>query len=40
MVSDVIALEDLPAAIERMRAGSQSLKVLVDPSLEPAHARP
>jgi (R,R)-butanediol dehydrogenase/meso-butanediol dehydrogenase/diacetyl reductase len=38
MVGDVIALEDLPAAIERMRAGSQSLKVLVDPSLEPAHA--
>jgi threonine dehydrogenase-like Zn-dependent dehydrogenase len=39
MVSDVIALEDLPATIERMRAGSQSLKVLVNPSLEPAHAR-
>ena len=39
MVSEVIALEDLPAAIERMRTGSQSLKVLVNPSLEPAHAR-
>jgi threonine dehydrogenase-like Zn-dependent dehydrogenase len=39
MVSDVIALEDLPATIERMRAGSQSLKVLVDPSLELAYAR-
>jgi threonine dehydrogenase-like Zn-dependent dehydrogenase len=40
MISDVIALEDLPAAIERIRAGSHSLKVLVDPSLEPAHAGP
>jgi (R,R)-butanediol dehydrogenase/meso-butanediol dehydrogenase/diacetyl reductase len=40
MISDVIALEDLPAAMERVRAGSsQSLKIIVDPSLESAHAQ-
>jgi (R,R)-butanediol dehydrogenase/meso-butanediol dehydrogenase/diacetyl reductase len=35
MVSDVIALEALPAAIETMRQGGKMLKVHVDPSLEP-----
>lgn len=35
MVSDVITLQDLPSAIEALRAGNKkSLKVQVDPSLE------
>jgi threonine dehydrogenase-like Zn-dependent dehydrogenase len=33
MVSETIALEALPDTLERLRAGSKSLKVLVDPSL-------
>lgn len=38
MVSDVIALEDLPATLESLRAGRKSLKIHVDPSLRTAHA--
>jgi (R,R)-butanediol dehydrogenase/meso-butanediol dehydrogenase/diacetyl reductase len=33
MVGDVIALEDLPAMLEDLRAGRRSLKVQVDPTL-------
>ncbi|TAL00082.1 MAG: alcohol dehydrogenase [Rhodospirillaceae bacterium] len=33
MVSDVIPLEDLPATLEKLRAGAKSLKIHVDPSL-------
>jgi (R,R)-butanediol dehydrogenase/meso-butanediol dehydrogenase/diacetyl reductase len=33
MVSDVIALEALPATLEELRAGRKSLKVQVDPTL-------
>lgn len=40
LVSEVIALDELPAAMERLRSGgSRSLKILVDPHLEPAHVR-
>lgn len=38
MVSDVIALEELPAAMERIRAGAKCHKVHVDPALEHVHA--
>lgn len=38
MVSDVIALEDMPATLEALRAGRKSLKVHVDPTSRPAHA--
>jgi (R,R)-butanediol dehydrogenase/meso-butanediol dehydrogenase/diacetyl reductase len=39
MVSDVIALDDLPGMIENMRAGrAKTLKVHVSPSLEGTHA--
>lgn len=37
MVSEVIALEDVPAMIEALRAGRKSLKVQVDPSLKASH---
>ena len=37
MISDVIALDDLPAMLGKMRAGLKTLKVHVDPTLEPAH---
>jgi len=36
MVSEVIALEDVPATIESLRAGKRALKIQVDPALEPA----
>lgn len=35
MVSEVVALDDVPAVIESLRAGRPSLKIQVDPSLEP-----
>jgi threonine dehydrogenase-like Zn-dependent dehydrogenase len=34
MVSDVIALEELPATLDKLRDGAKSLKVHVDPSLD------
>jgi threonine dehydrogenase-like Zn-dependent dehydrogenase len=37
MVSEVIALEQLPATIESLRAGRRTLKIQVDPGLAPAH---
>jgi (R,R)-butanediol dehydrogenase/meso-butanediol dehydrogenase/diacetyl reductase len=36
MVSEVVALGDLPGAIESLRAGRKSLKIQVDPALEAA----
>lgn len=36
MVGEVIALEDVPATIESLRAGRRSLKIQMDPALEPA----
>lgn len=38
VVSEVIALDELPARLEAMRAGARAQKVQVDPSLEAAHA--
>jgi threonine dehydrogenase-like Zn-dependent dehydrogenase len=38
MVSETITLDALPDTIERLRAGAKSLKILVDPHREPAHA--
>ena len=38
MVGEVVALDDLPATIESLRAGRKTLKVQVDPSLEPTRA--
>ena len=35
MVGEVIALEDLPATIEALRAGKPALKIQVDPGLPP-----
>jgi (R,R)-butanediol dehydrogenase/meso-butanediol dehydrogenase/diacetyl reductase len=36
IVGDVIALEAVPATIESLRAGRRSLKIQVDPALEPS----
>ncbi|CAN7590638.1 alcohol dehydrogenase catalytic domain-containing protein [Phenylobacterium sp. LjRoot225] len=36
MISEVIALEEVPATIESLRAGKRALKIQVDPTLEPA----
>jgi len=33
MVSETIAIEDVPAAFERLRAGYKTLKVMVDPAM-------
>lgn len=38
MVDAVIALEDVPAAIQQMRSGASTRKIQVDPTMEPAHA--
>jgi hypothetical protein len=38
MISDVIALDALPTMFENLRAGTKTLKVHVDPTLEPANA--
>jgi (R,R)-butanediol dehydrogenase/meso-butanediol dehydrogenase/diacetyl reductase len=37
MVSEVVALDDVPATIESLRAGRAALKIQVDPSLGGAH---
>jgi len=39
MVDDVIGLEDVPVVIEKMRSGTGTMKVQVDPAMEPVHAR-
>jgi (R,R)-butanediol dehydrogenase/meso-butanediol dehydrogenase/diacetyl reductase len=38
MVSEVIALDDLPERFAALKAGARTLKLHVDPTLEPAHA--
>jgi threonine dehydrogenase-like Zn-dependent dehydrogenase len=38
MISDVIGLDALPTMFEKLRAGARTLKVHVDPTLEPADA--
>lgn len=39
MIDEVIGLADVPAVIEKMRAGANTRKVQVDPSMDPIHAR-
>jgi len=36
MVSDTIAIEDVPAMFDKLRSGAKSLKVLIDPEAIPA----